>query len=307
MSIPEKFFGVLTPVITPFREDFSPDPKRLLQQCKWMLSQNVGLAVFGTNSEANSLSVDEKIQLIDFLVDGGIDPGRMMPGTGCCALSDSVRLTKHAVKIGAGGTLMLPPFYYKDISDEGIYKNFSEIIQQVGSSNLRIYLYHIPPVSNVPLNLSLIEKLIKKYPDTIVGIKDSSGDWTNTKAMLDAGWDDFRIFVGAETFLLDNMRNGGAGCISATANVNPAAIQKLFSEWQSSHAAKLQTELDVVRNIFRSYPMIAALKAATAVYSGDKNWLRMRPPLTPLNSNQTEGLEKKLRNINFDCYLFILN
>jgi len=300
MSIPEKFFGVLTPVITPFREDFSPDPKRLLQQCKWMLSQNVGLAVFGTNSEANSLSVDEKIQLIDFLVDGGIDPGRMMPGTGCCALSDSVRLTKHAVKIGAGGTLMLPPFYYKDISDEGIYKNFSEIIQQVGSSNLRIYLYHIPPVSNVPLNLSLIEKLIKKYPDTIVGIKDSSGDWTNTKAMLDAGWDDFRIFVGAETFLLDNMRNGGAGCISATANVNPAAIQKLFSEWQSSHAAKLQTELDVVRNIFRSYPMIAALKAATAVYSGDKNWLRMRPPLTPLNSNQTEGLEKKLRNINFN-------
>ena len=117
----------------------------------------------------------------DYLVDGGINPHHMMPGTGCCAITDSIKLTKHAVKLGVGGTLMLPPFYYKGVSDDGLYQSFSEIIQRVGSSDLRIYLYHIPPVSHIPLSLDLIERLIKQYPDTIVGIKDSSGDWNNTK------------------------------------------------------------------------------------------------------------------------------
>ena len=299
MSAPEKFTGILTPVITPFKDDLSPDPSRLLKQCKWMLSHNVGLAVFGTNSEANSLSTDEKINLMDFLVDGGIDPKRMMPGTGCCALSDSIKLTKHAVELGTGGTLMLPPFYYKGVSDDGLYANFSEIIQQVGSSDLRVYLYHIPPVSNVPLSLDLIGRLVKKYPDTIVGIKDSSGDWNNTKRMLDTGWDDFRIFVGAETFLLENMRNGGAGCISATANVNPAAIRNLFINWQSDQADKLQEELDIVRSVFQTYPMIPALKAAAALYSQDPSWSIVRPPLTPLNKNQITGLSQALKLIDF--------
>ena len=140
MSAPEKFSGVLTPVITPFKEDLSPDPDRLINQCRWMLSQNVGLAAFGTNSEANSLSIDEKIMLMDRLVEGGIDPERMMPGTGCCALSDSVRLTEHAVKRGVGGVLMLPPFYYKGVPDDGLFKNFAEVIERVqftGSLNLR--------------------------------------------------------------------------------------------------------------------------------------------------------------------------
>ncbi len=299
MSAPEKFSGVLTPVITPFTSDLLPDAEHLIRQCKWMLSQNVGLAVFGTNSEANSLSADEKIELMDRLVEGGIDPKRMMPGTGCCALSDSVKLTAHAAKLGCGGTLMLPPFYYKDVSDDGLYANFSEIIQKVGDPNLRIYLYHIPPISNMPLSLDLIERLIKDYPETIVGIKDSSGDWSNTKVMLDAGWDDFRIFVGAESFLLDNMRNGGVGCISATANVNPAAIHNLYANWQSDEADELQAGLNVVRNIFQSYPMIPALKAAAAIYGDDPDWCRVRPPLMALDEAQMAGLTQALQNIDF--------
>ena len=299
MGALDKFMGVLAPVITPFKDDLTPDPVRLLSQCKWMISQNVGVAVFGTNSEANSLSTDEKLSLMDYLVDGGINPSRMMPGTGCCAISDSVALTKHAVKLGVGGTLMLPPFYYKGVSDDGLYRNFSEIIQQVASSDLRVYLYHIPPVSNVPLSLDLIERLIKQYPDTIVGIKDSSGDWNNTKHMLDAGWDDFRVFVGAETFLLNNMRNGGAGCISATANVNPAAIHNLFANWQSDQAEKLQEGLDIVRDVFQSFPMIPALKGAAALYCKDPSWFKVRPPLTALNNEQIIELSQKLTNINF--------
>src|SRR5207253_831207 len=129
--------GVLSPVVTPFKPDLSPDPERFVRQCRWLLSQNVGLAVFGTNSEANSLSVDEKIELLDRLVGAGIDPSRMMPGTGHCALPDSVRMTAHAVKLGCAGVLMLPPFYYKGVSDDGLYRSFAEIIERVGQARRR--------------------------------------------------------------------------------------------------------------------------------------------------------------------------
>ena len=233
----KRITGVLSPVVTPFTTDLSPDAGQFIRQCRWLLSQNVGLAVFGTNSEANSLSTEEKIELLDRLVAAGVDPARMMPGTGCCALTDSVRLTRHAVKLGCGGVLMLPPFYYKGVSDDGLYRSFAEVVERVGETALRVYLYHIPPVSNVPITLTLIERLLKAYPGVIAGAKDSSGDWNNTKAMLDrfaaAGFD---VFPGAETFLLAGMRNGGAGCISATANVNPAAIARLYDSWRAADA-----------------------------------------------------------------------
>ena len=180
----ERMSGVLCPVITPFNQDLSPDPDRLIRQCQWLLSQNVGLAVFGTNSEANSLSIEEKMVLLDHLVDAGINTNRMMPGTGCCALTDTVRLTKHAVTLGCAGTLMLPPFYYKGVSDDGLFASFSEVIERVGHSSLRIYLYHIPPVSQFGISVALIERLIKAYPDPVVGVTYSSGDWHNTNAML---------------------------------------------------------------------------------------------------------------------------
>src|SRR6202158_3331401 len=174
--------GVLSPVVTPFKSDYSPDTQRFVRHCRWLVSNNVGLAVFGTNSEGNSLSVDERMALLESLIEAGVDPARMMPGTGCCALSDSVRLSSHAVKLGCAGVLMLPPFYYKGVSDEGLYRNFAEIIEQAGDARLRIYLYHIPPVAQVGISLGLIERLLKSYPETIAGMKDSSGDWNHTRA-----------------------------------------------------------------------------------------------------------------------------
>ncbi len=235
MNDSHRIAGVLSPVVTPFRPDLSPDPERFVRQCRWLLSQNVGLAVFGTNSEANSLSVDERIELLDRLIEAGIDPSRMMPGTGCCALTDSVRLTAHAVKLGCAGALMLPPFYYKGLSDDGLYRSFAEVIERVGEARLRVYVYHIPPVAQVPITLGLVERLLKSYPVQTAGMKDSSGDWSNTKAFLDAfAKSGFDVFAGAETFLLQNMRHGGAGCISATANVNPGPIARLFDTWQGA-------------------------------------------------------------------------
>jgi len=290
MPDPSRCSGVFAPVVMPFKSNLKADASRLIRQCQWLRSQNVGIAVFGTNSEANSLSVGEKIELLDQLVDAGIDPSALMPGTGHCALTDTVRLTQHVTELGCSGALMLPPFYYKGVSDDGLYRSYAEIIERVASDKLKIYLYHIPPVSQVGISIELIERLIKRFPDTVVGIKDSSGDWNNTKAMLDAQWDDFRVFAGSETFLLQNMRHGGAGCISATANINPAAIYKLYREWQSVSADEQQESLNALRNWVQKFPVIPALKSVVAHYSNDDNWLRMRPPLVELDPGRQNDL-----------------
>ena len=299
MSTPNRMSGILAPVITPFDGALKPDGKRLIAHCQWLLSQNVGLAVFGTNSEANSLSVEEKIDMLDRLIDAGIDPERMLPGTGCCALSDSVRLTAHAAKLGCAGTLMLPPFYYKGVSDDGLFRSYAEIIERVASDRLRIYLYHIPPIAQVGLSVELIERLVTAYPTTVVGIKDSSGDWSNTERMHRAGWDNFSIFVGSETFLLQNMRAGGSGCISATANVNPAAIHALFDGWDAAGAEDAQLALNRVRELIMEYPMIPALKATVARFSGDDPWRTVRPPLVELAPSTADELKTRLSNLGF--------
>jgi 4-hydroxy-tetrahydrodipicolinate synthase len=300
MNDSQRIRGVLSPVVTPFAADLAPDPERFVRQCRWLLSQNVGLAVFGTNSEANSLSVEEKIELLDRLVGAGLDPARMMPGTGCCALTDSVRLTAHAVKLGCAGVLMLPPFYYKGVSDEGLFRSFAEIIERVGESRLRVYLYHIPPVAQVPITLGLVERLLAAYPTQVAGMKDSGGDWTNTQGFLDAfARGGFDVFPGAETFLLQGMRHGAAGCISATANVNPAAIARLYDTWSAAGADAQQARLDVIRGIFAKFPMIPALKAAIAHWGGDPSWITVRPPLVALTPAQSRALVSALEAEGF--------
>jgi 4-hydroxy-tetrahydrodipicolinate synthase len=301
MTQVKRIKGVLAPVVTPFNADLSPDPQRFVAHCRWLLTQHCGLAVFGTNSEANSLSVNERIALLEALAAEDVDTSRMMPGTGCCALTDSVRLTEHAVKLGCAGVLMLPPFYYKGVSEDGLYRNFAEIIERVGDSRLRIYLYHIPPVAVVGITPRLVERLMKAYPSAIAGMKDSSGDWNNTKTFLDAfSRQGFDMFVGSETFLLANMRNGGAGCISATANVNPAAIHKLWAEWQSNNAEDQQAALNVVRDAFgKKYTMIPALKQAIAHFGDDPQWAAVRPPLDALTKEQAASLIAELKEIGF--------
>ena len=312
----QRIRGVLAPVVTPFNSDLLPDRERFITHCQWLLSQNCGLAEFGTNSEANSMSAKERMTLLDALVAAGIDPSRMMPGTGCCSITETVELTAHAVKHGCAGVLMLPPFYYKNISEEGLYRYFSEVVQRVGDARLKIYLYHIPPVAIVGITPKLVERLLKAYPNAIAGIKDSSGDWNNTKTFLDAfavrpgrAVSGFDIFVGSESFLLANMRNGGVGTISATANVNPAAIYELYVACKQSkienRKSKLEQEqarLNVVREVFSSRTfrsMIAALKQAIAIYGNDPDWARVRPPLIELTAEQANLLATDLKSIGF--------
>jgi 4-hydroxy-tetrahydrodipicolinate synthase len=274
------------------------------------------------------MSADERSTLLDALVAAGIDASRMMPGTGCCSITETVELTAHAVKHGCAGVLMLPPFYYKGVTEEGLYRYFSEVVQRVGDTRLKIYLYHIPPVAIVGITPKLVERLLKAYPSAIAGMKDSSGDWNNTKTFLDAfaggscpsgsvstagAARTFEVFVGSESFLLANMRNGGVGTISAMANVNPAAIYNLYAECNriqtfqirdqaSSDLEAQQAQLNVVREVFssRNFPsMIAALKQAIAIYRNDPDWARVRPPLVELTKEQAKLLAAELKKIGF--------
>lgn len=301
MSSANKIKGVLSPVVTPFKNDLSPDTDRLIAHCRWLLAQNCGLAVFGTTSEANSLSPDERISVVDALVASGLDTSRMMPGTGCCSIADTVRLTAHAVRHGCAGVLMLPPFYYKDVSEEGLYRHFSEVIQRVGDSRLRIYLYHIPPIAVVGVTPGLVERLLKANPTAIAGMKDSSGDWNTAKTFLNAfAKDGFDVFVGRETYLLENMRHGGAGTIAATATVNPAPTHKLYAEWRNADAAEQQARITATRDLFsKKYAPIAALKQAIAIYADDPAWAKVRPPLVELTPAEAKTLAAELKQAGF--------
>jgi len=293
------FKGVLVPALTPFQRDLTPDPDVFLTHCRWLLDQGVdGLAVFGTTSEANSLGVEERMALLDHLIANGIPPARLMPGTGTCALADTVRLTAHAVSHGCRGVLMLPPFYYKAVDDDGLFASYSEVFERVGDASLRVYLYHIPPIAQISISLDLIGRLLGAYPDTVVGLKDSSGDWGNTEAVL-TEYPSLATFCGSEVFLLDTLRRGGAGSITATANVNPGGIRKVFERWQEAGAEELQEQITTIRKAFDGYAMIPALKAILAASRDSLQWRVVRPPLRPLHDARATELSADLTALGF--------
>ena len=297
---PSSFSAVLSPVLTPFNVDGSPNAKKLLRQCQWLQSHGVGQAVFGTNSEANSMSARQKIMVLEELIDGGLNPNNVMPGTGACSVDDAVMMTRAAVNADCAGVLMLPPFYYKDVSDDGLFAFYADVIEKISDAKLKIYVYNIPPVTKIGLSLSLLERLVMAYPNTVIGMKDSSGDWPYTESVIKAlSGSGFRVYAGSEVFLLRTLRAGGVGCISATANVNPKAIAQLAVRWQEAGADVLQESLSAVRAIFAQFPMIPGMKAAIAHYSGDPNWLRVRPPLLSLSAEQQNKLVHELQRIDF--------
>ena len=300
MAESNRLSGVLCPVVTPFKPDLTVDSGRLERHCRWLLSNGVGLALFGTNSEANSLSIDEKIELLNSLVENGMATHRMMPGTGCVALPDSVRLTKVAVKMNCAGVLVLPPFYYKEVSDVGLFRSYAEIIEQVGDSRLRIYLYNIPQLTGVRISSELVEKLLTEYPDCIAGIKDSAGDWTYTKSMIESfSSSGFDVFPASEVFLKDTLNIGGKGCISATVNINPGGIVALWTGLLDGLSDDREQDAMTIRKIFEKYPMIAALKATIAHFTDDPDWSRVRPPLDQLSADQAKILIKELMEAGF--------
>ena len=294
--------GVWSPVLVPLQSDLSIDSTRFVAHARWLLGQGChGLALFGTTGEANSFSVAERKALVEHVVEAGITPERLMVGTGCCALTDTVELTRHAIDAGCRRVLMLPPFYYKGMSDEGLFRSFAEVVERVGAPGLKVYLYNFPGLSGVPVTAGLIELLHAAFPEVIAGVKDSSGDWSNTRMMLER-FPDLAIFPGSEIFLLEGLRAGGAGCITATSNVNAAGVRAVFDAWKggSADADARQASATAIRRTVDQHPGIPAQKYLVAHFRDDPAWRSVRPPMVELTDDAGRALLVALADVGFD-------
>lgn len=286
--------GIWPPAATPFREDLSIDTERYVAFCHELLRDGAhGLAVLGTTSEANSLDFEERKSLLEKLAASGINPAQLLPGTGAASFGDAVKLTKHAAELGVKGSLLLPPFYYKGVSDEGLFEFVSEVIKRVNNKRLRLYLYNFPQQTGLVWSPELIARLRGAFPETIVGIKDSSGDAKYLGTLLDK-FPGFAIFPSSESLMVDALGKGAAGCISATANTHVKEIRALYDGWKTPEAAAMNKRASAIRALIASYPLIAAVKATLAEQHRHRGWQRLRPPLTALTEQQAAELRDKL-------------
>ena len=275
--------GVVVPILTPFNDDGSIADDLYIEQAKWLLEQGcVGIAPFGTTGEALSVGIDERIAAIRTLVDRGIDPAILVPGTGVSNVADTARLSRACLDMGCAAVMTLPPFYYKSVSEDGLYRYFTQLIETFGADT-RIYLYHIPPIAIVGIPVPLVKRLHAEFPEQIVGIKDSSGEWDNTQSLLSI--DGLIVYPGSELPLIEALELGAPGCITATANVNSKAITEVVRLFDAGDKAAARDTHDTVRKIrllLQEHAPIPAQKRLLALATGDSRWANVRPPLTPM-------------------------
>ena len=294
--------GIWAPLLMPLKENLEVDLGRMVALAEELLASGCnGLALFGTTSEANSFSLEERMLALEHCVKAGIDPARIMVGNGCCAYPDSIRLTRHSLDLGCTTVLMLPPFYYKNMSDEGLANSFTQVVEAMNSDDLRILLYHFPALSGVPITLGLIEILRRRHGATIAGVKDSSGDWDNTRQLLE-NFADMAIFPGTENLLLDGLEHGGAGSITATANLTPGTIRGVYDSWSQNDAGarEQQQQINRVRAVIQKTPMVPTLKHLTALRLKDPAWTRLRPPMVNLSEAQGRQAASELQSVGLD-------
>ncbi len=292
-----KMTGVMTPILTPFNDDLSFAPDLYVSHAKWLLENGIHyISPFGTTGEALSMTVDERIEAVDLLAENGIDPAVMMPGTGLCNLPDTVTLCRHAIKLGCSAVMTLPPFFYKNASDDGLYGYFARLIETVNLPGFKICMYHIPPMAGIGFTPSLAGRLARDFPDVFVAYKDSSGDFANTKAVIEAA-PDIAVFPGSEHFLKAGLECGGMGCISATCNVNPAAIRQVYDVGvgaKEGDLEKLNSEMVTFRKTVEPYGPIPAMKGMLAETRKEPRWRNVRQPILPASQASTKELLEKL-------------
>jgi 4-hydroxy-tetrahydrodipicolinate synthase len=288
--------GVFAAVLTPMRPDLSVDRGAFAGHCRRLLDEGAhGLGIFGTTGEANSLSVAERVESWEGLVEDGIPADVLLPGTGACALPDAVTLAREALAVGAPGVLALPPFYYKGVSDDGLFRFFAELIERVGDDRLRLFLYHIPPMAQVGFTPELIGRLLDAYPGVVAGTKDSAGDAERIERLCKE-FPQLTVFAGSERFLLDTLRWGGDGCISATCNVTAAQSRRVYDLWAAGDdgADAEQASLTETRGFLEGFPPIPALKAIMGARTGDAVWANLRPPLDALDDERARAVAARL-------------
>lgn len=283
--------GVNCAAATPLNADLSPDLGLFAEHCQRLLAEGChGIALLGTTGEANSFSLNERRQILEAALGAGVRPDQLIPGTGVNAGPETVELTRHALANGVTRVVMLPPSYYKTVSDEGLFASYARIIEAVGDNRLQVVLYHIPQMSAVPLSLGLIGRLIEAFPDTVVGIKDSSGDLANMQAIA-AAFPGFSVLAGADPLLLPFLRTGGAGCITAASNLVADSLRIVYDNYaDDAIVAAPQARITAWRALSNAYVQIPTVKAMIGLKTGTSAWSAVRPPLVPLNAEQHADL-----------------
>lgn len=266
--------GVIAAIATPVQEDGAPDLMRAVKLARFLLENGCdGLNVLGTTGEATSFSLSERLAVMKAYKENGLPLERLMVGTGAAATSDAIALTKAAEAFGFGGALVLPPFYYKGVPDDGLVAYVDALVR---ATRIPIYLYNYPAMSGIQWQIALIERLLKTHSSRIVGLKDSSGDMAYARAAASLS-SSFAVFPSTEAALLEARRGDFAGCISATANLN-ADLCALA--WRNGDAGALDAAV-TIRKLFEGKPLVSGVKALLAHIHSDPALARMKPPLTP--------------------------
>lgn len=293
--------GVFAASLTPVNRDLMIDQQRFNKHVNWLLNNGChGVALFGTTGEATSFSVSERMDALDALLAAGVDPARLLVGAGCCALSDSVQLAKHSLQNGCSNVLMLPPFYYKGASDSALAASYAAVFERVANPSLQVILYHFPRLSGVPITEGLVAELVKNFPDTVVGLKDSGGDFDNTLKMIKS-FPTLNVFPGSERFLAQGLKSGAAGCITATGNVNPAGARAVWDAWQQGggDVDALQAACTSVRDAIEIHSLVTIQKAWLADQLSDPEWIHHRPPMEAVSSESLATLNSALTALDF--------
>ncbi|MEK1928580.1 MAG: dihydrodipicolinate synthase family protein [Pararhizobium sp.] len=293
--------GVYSAATTPLNADYTPDLGLFTAHCQRLIEEGChGVALLGTTGEANSFSSAERRDILEATLKSGIAGGQLMPGTGVAAIPETIELTRHALSVGVTRVVMLPPFYYKGVSDDGLFAAYAQIIETIADDRLRIVLYHIPQVSGIPLTLSLIGRLIKAFPNTVVGIKDSAGDFANMQALV-AAFPGFSVLAGADPLLLPLIKAGGAGCITATSNLVANSLRIVYDHANDPSGAgeveAAQARINAYRSLSNSYVQIPTIKAMVGLKNGNAAWGRARPPLMALSAAEQADLATKFAQL----------
>ncbi|MCW4462897.1 dihydrodipicolinate synthase family protein [Sphingomonas sp. BT-65] len=306
MNDPLPIRGVFSASFTAFDAAGAVDCERTAAHARNLIEAGCdGIALLGTTGEANSLSLAERKAVLESVVDSGVDPERLVPGTGVCSAPETIELTRHAHGCGVRTVLLLPPFYYPSPSEEGLYAHYARVLDACAAPGPRVMLYHIPQMSGVPITHKLIERLLAAYPGAVIGVKDSSGDLEHMRGLV-AAFPGLAVFAGADHLLGPLMRAGGAGCITATSNLIAPWLAELAREiaaGASPDATRaLEERITAARNLFQRWPQIAALKAAHAQRTGHADWAAVRPPWLPIEPRETEILRAAMADVLPDSF-----
>jgi 4-hydroxy-tetrahydrodipicolinate synthase len=294
-----KISGVFAAVPTPFAENGQPDTDRFLQHCEWVVSQGAdGLNVLGSTGEATSQTRDARLQVMRAAAKASLGDAALMVGTGTPSIGDTIELTGHAAELGFDAALVLPPFYYAPVSEDGLFEYFSRVIESVAKTDIGIYLYNFPQMTGLEFSAELIERLLQAFPNHMRGMKDSSGnlDYTNRMAASFSGR--FDIFPGSEGPLADAAEFGYAGCISASVNATVALAAKVWRERDAVTEQEI-AELRELRNDIASVPIVAAVKELVAIRTGEHEWRRMLPPLVALTGANQQLMKSVADRLNW--------